>query len=165
MGQHSLCIRYVTDNLQVHEEWLCFETLTDTSAGTKNLLASHGLSMEDCRAQGYDGESKIRGARGGILTKILSKYPLAVFSYCSGHSINLIFKDASSSHEWSVESIETLEQTVDHILWSPRRKISFKTFMNHYDEENEGPKVSCLRPLCLTRWTMRGPAIYTRKVW
>ena len=113
----------MTDNLQVHEEWLCFETLTDTSAETisctlKNLVASHGLSMEDCRAQGHDGASNMRGARGGVKTKILSEYPLAVFSYCSGHNLNLIIKDASSSHEWLVASIETLEQTVNHILWS-----------------------------------------------
>ena len=117
MEQLSLCIRYVSDNLQVHEEWLCFETLTDTSAETisstlKNLIASHGLSVEDCRAQGYDGASNIRDTRGGVKTKILSEYPLAVFSYCSGHNLNLIIKDASSSHQWLVESIETLEPGV-----------------------------------------------------
>ena len=31
--------------------------------------------------------------------------------------------------------------------------------MNHFNEENEGPKVSGLRSPCPTRWTMRGPAI------
>ena len=85
--------------------------------------------------------------------KILSEYSLAVFSYCSDHNLKLIIKEASSSHECLVEFIETLEQIVNHILRPPHRKISSKTFMNHFNEENEGPKVSGLRPLCATRWT------------
>ena len=164
MEQLSLCIRYVTHDLLVHEEWLCFETLMDTSAEIisttlKNLVASHGLSMENCRAQGYDGASNMRGARGGVKTKILAEYPLATFSYCSGHNLNLIVKDASSSHEWLIDAIESLEQTVYHILWSPRRKASFKSFMDHFNEEMEGLIFAGLRPLCPTRWTIRGPAI------
>ena len=156
MEQLSLCIRYVTDDFLVHEEWLCFETLTETSAETisttlKNLVASNGLSMENCRAQVYDGASNMRGARGGVKTKILADYPLATFSYCSCHNLNLIVKDASSAHEWLIDAIESLEQTVDHILWSPRRKASFKSFMNHFNEEREGYIFAGLKPLCPTR--------------
>ena len=34
LEQLSLCVRYLTDDLQVHEEWLCFENLANISAET-----------------------------------------------------------------------------------------------------------------------------------
>ena len=48
---------------------------------------------------------------------------------------------------------------MNYIKYSPRRKVSFAQFITHFNEESPGPNALNLRPLCPTRWTMRGPAI------
>ena len=108
--QMSLCVRYVTlKPITIVEKWLTFKELIQTSAeviveAIKTVIGRYGLSMENCRGQAYDGALNMRGMRTGVKTRILQEYPKATFSYCSGHNLNLVVKDASCCHEWLFEA-------------------------------------------------------------
>ena len=50
-----------------------------------------GLGLDICRihGQGYDGASNMSSSRIGLQACIREKAPLAVYTHCSGHCLNL----------------------------------------------------------------------------
>ena len=61
---------------------------------SRDSLNAMGLSLDQCRGQGYDGASNIIGCLKGLATRVSNDFPMAVFSYCNGHMLNLIVQDA-----------------------------------------------------------------------
>lgn len=47
------------------------------------------LDLALCRGQGYDNAANMSGKYNGVKSKIIEKYPQALFSPCSAHSLNL----------------------------------------------------------------------------
>ncbi|GBM23764.1 hypothetical protein AVEN_271126-1 [Araneus ventricosus] len=48
------------------------------------------------RGQGYDGAATMRGQFRGVQASIKEKLPLALYTHCSSHSLNLCLSDASN---------------------------------------------------------------------
>ncbi|GBM46638.1 Zinc finger MYM-type protein 1 [Araneus ventricosus] len=100
--QFSLCVRYVEDqSYKIREDFLTFVHVNDvTGAGLANTvletLSILGLDLKKMRGQGYDGASTMRGRFRGVQASIKEKLPLALYTHCSSHSLNLCLSDASN---------------------------------------------------------------------
>jgi len=89
----------VTDDLQVYEEFLGMYHVPSIDSGTltkaaKDVLYYFNLPISKLRGQCYDGASAMRGVRSGVAKQICDEEPLALYTHCYGHSINLAINDA-----------------------------------------------------------------------
>lgn len=57
-------------------------------------LVSIGLNIENIRGQGYDGGSNMSGRINGVQALILKEQPLAIYTHCFNHSLNLCLSKA-----------------------------------------------------------------------
>nr|XP_012561421.1 zinc finger MYM-type protein 1-like [Hydra vulgaris] len=109
--QLSLTIRIVDLSLdirvEIKEYFLGFFSVSDsTGLGLTEvlieLLTKHGLEISNCRGQGYDNGSNMKGKINGVQKRILNLNPLALYVPCGNHSLNLVISDSTRS---SVKSI------------------------------------------------------------
>ena len=52
-------------------------------------LTDISLSFDYLCGQGYDGASTMSGEKNGVQKRNLDKQPRALYTHCSGHSLNL----------------------------------------------------------------------------
>ena len=100
-----LCIRFVDDSSATREEFLEFcqlESLTGVyiAQAIKQALLCHDLSLLNLRGQGYDGANNTASERCGVQAEIQRDAPLAIYTHCAGHRLNLV-----TSHSCSVAEI------------------------------------------------------------
>ena len=173
--QLSICLRWVDKEYEVQEKWMTFIALDKSDAEmiytmVKQSLLAYGLTFDNCRGQASDGASVMRGRKNGVSTRILRDYPLAIYSYCSGHGLSLICQDAVSSHPDLKKTQEYIRDILAFIQYSPRRRSEFDALVLDQAQEaillaeDEGrpavPQAKAnLRPLCVTRWVLRAPAM------
>ncbi|GJQ70545.1 hypothetical protein Trydic_g22946 [Trypoxylus dichotomus] len=60
-----------------------------------NELDKIGLEIKDCRGQGYDNGSNMKGSYSGVQARILDINPRAFYMPCASHSLNLLICDAA----------------------------------------------------------------------
>ena len=92
--QVILCLRWVTVDLVVEEEFVGLYNTADTSANTlvsilHDCLLRLNLSVNKLRGQCYDGASSMAGKRNGVAKQITNLEERAVYTHCYGHSLNL----------------------------------------------------------------------------
>ncbi len=99
--QLSLSVRYVVKE-QVHESFLDFFELEHGVTGEavattiEAALAESHLDPTNLRGQAYDGASNMSGLYKGCAAIIQRKYPLATYSHCCSHVLNLAVVKACS---------------------------------------------------------------------
>ena len=54
-------------------------------------LSQLGLNLEHTRGQGYDGASNMSGKYRGVQARVKELYPLAMYTHCCNHVLNLVF--------------------------------------------------------------------------
>lgn len=59
-------------------------------------LQSNGIPLQDCRGQGYDNGANMSG-KVKVQAQILKVNPLATFSPCASHTLNLVGVHAAES--------------------------------------------------------------------
>lgn len=89
-----ICIRFVDENKNIREEFLQFTQLTRVTgeAIAKQLfsdLKDLNIDVKKIRGQGYDGARNMSSERVGVQAHIKKVSPLAVYTHCSGHCLNL----------------------------------------------------------------------------
>ena len=93
--QMALVIRFVDKEKKIREEFIGFircdkgvsgEALSKLIFAELNRL---GISMQNCRAQGYDGAGAMAGSKKGVAARISKLYPWIIFVHCSSHVLNL----------------------------------------------------------------------------
>ncbi|XP_060845943.1 zinc finger MYM-type protein 1-like [Rhopalosiphum padi] len=90
-------IRYVFENAgtwDIQERFLTMvdyekKTGADIANKIEEILVECNLDLALCRGQGYDNAANMSGKYNGVKSKIIEKYPQALFSPCSAHSLNL----------------------------------------------------------------------------
>ena len=149
--QLIICLRWVDNYFDPHEEFICLHDVDDTTADTivyylKDTVLRMNLSVSMCRAQCYDGASNMKK----VAKEIQSIEPRALYLHCYGHSLNLAVSD-------TLKNVKCLSDALDHSLeiykllkYSPRRDAIF-----HKLHQELLPQVPGIRNLCLTRWTVR----------
>ena len=89
----SMCFRWIKD-LRVHEDFVRYYELPDIKSDTiviviKDSLIRMELSLNDLRAQAYDGGSNMLGKNTGVSVQIAAEQPKALSTHCQGYSLNL----------------------------------------------------------------------------
>ncbi|XP_060870008.1 52 kDa repressor of the inhibitor of the protein kinase-like [Metopolophium dirhodum] len=96
--QFSFCVRYFdSDTCSIREHFLGFtkvehvtgEYLADTII---QILKEKNLDLALLRGQGYDGAANMSGAFKGVQSRIASLQPLAFYTHCANHRLNLVLK-------------------------------------------------------------------------
>lgn len=85
----------------IEEGFLGFTKVTDLSG--ENLantiiekLKAADLDIAFLRGQAYDGGANMSGAFKGVQARILNMQPLAIYTHCANHRLNLVLNKAST---------------------------------------------------------------------
>jgi len=111
--QLSFVIRYVLDGYP-KERFMCFlentghksEQLADSVLTT---LALYNIDLANLRGQSYDNASNMSGAYSGLQARIKEVNPLAEYSPCAAHSLNLVGSCAANCCEEACHFFELLQ--------------------------------------------------------
>lgn len=156
--QVSISIRYVDEDLYPQEVFLGFyETAETTGKAIGSLildtLCRFGLPLENLRGLSFDGASNMSGAEKGAQSILMEKQPLAYYTHCSAHCVNLVAKAVAD-----IPFIRDAVSTVNELGVLFSRTIKFRNILKHSTVDN-GRSPKKLRPLCPTRWTVRHKAL------
>lgn len=104
--QNVILLRYVAqkenDQCDVTERFLQFEEFSgktghEISEMILKTLEEHHIDIADCRGQGFDNGSAMSGKVKGVQAEIRTINPLAAYSPCGSHTLNLVGVHAAES--------------------------------------------------------------------
>ena len=125
LEQQTFILRYLKE-YEVKELFLQFiscaeKTGEDISALILKELERHGLRKQKLRGQGYDNGSNMAGKFKGCQARILEECPLAIFSSCSLHTLNLVGVDSAKSCPSVVTFFGSVQKLYKLFSGSPKR--------------------------------------------
>ena len=93
--QMPVCVRFVDNEMNIREEFLQFHSLSRTTGEyiarkLKEVLEALNLDFNNLRGQGYDGAANMSSERIGLQAQIKKDAPLAVYTHCASHRLNLV---------------------------------------------------------------------------
>ncbi|CAG2203108.1 unnamed protein product [Mytilus edulis] len=96
--QLVVCLRWIDQALDVHEDFIGLYQIDNTSAQTitdsiQDVLVRLNISLSQCRGQTYDGASAMSGPKSGVQKRIKDEQPKALYNHCHGHRLNLACSD------------------------------------------------------------------------
>ena len=97
------------------------------------------------RGQAYDGASSMSGRYNGCAALIQRKYPLAMYSHCCSHALNLAVVNACS-----LVMVQNLFSTLGNVYRFSDNHPKRQYVLNSYCDGS-----SKLTSLCRTRWLQR----------
>ncbi|XP_046587870.1 uncharacterized protein LOC124293018 [Neodiprion lecontei] len=103
--QMTAVVRFVTvskNTVEICEHFIGFVVVDDTTGKglyetLLDILKSNNLELNNCRGQGYDNGSNMKGKNRGVQARILKDNKRAFFVSCSCHNLNLVVSDAGHS--------------------------------------------------------------------
>ena len=154
LEQLSLCARYVSHDLQIHEDFLQFVEVHDvTGNGLANSIIAgltlFGVDVSFLRGQGYDGAASMTGKFRGAQAVIQQTNPLAIYSHYAAHNFNLVVSDACGV-PLVRNSLGTME-TVRTFFNTPKRKHVLNGILDSVDDVC----IRSLKRVSVTRWMER----------
>ena len=169
-----ICIRWVTRDLTVEEDFIGLMPLEKANAANiaavlNDVILRMGLSMEDAKAQCYDGCSTMTGVRNGVATIIKRENPKCLLTHCYCHALNLAVGDTVKSVPLLKETLEDAYELTKLVKYSPKRQAALKNkqeelkiaSLNLPVDANSTEVFSRLRLFCPTRWTVRAKALHS----
>ena len=124
--QLVICMRWVDENLEAHEDFLGLHNVEDTSANTitktiKDVFLRFDIPMSKLRGQCYDMAANMAGKKTGVATQIQNVEPKAIYSHCCGHALNLACNDTIKSCKLLTDTLDVALEITHLIKDSPRR--------------------------------------------
>ena len=156
LEQVSIVIRFVDSDKNIREDFLSFvtvERITGEALATALLswLESRNIDVSFCRGQGYDGASNMSSSIAGVQARIRSVSPMAFYTHCQSHQLNLCVVKACS-----IPQIRNASGVISEIAkffnYSPKRQHFFEHII---DAESPNKTKKKLKDLCKTRWVQR----------
>ena len=143
--QESICVRYVDDDMNVHEEFLGFYQVDDTTgkdlASTistiKDALLRYGIPLDRLRGMSFDGAANMPGCYNGAQALLRQEQPQAVFVHCGAHSVNLAGKDAFGTSMLFTHALQTVNEVGTLFSDSTTKRNKFR------DHSRETPGQIC----------------------
>lgn len=157
--QESICFRYVDEDLVPHEVFVGLYQVSRTTGveiarAAVDVLLRLNIPLAYLRGQAYDGAANMSGSYSGAQAEMKKQQPLALYVHCGPHCLNLITQAACQASPLIRDALEWV-----HDLGTlSKQSGKFKGMFSAVAADSEGPNVS-LRPLCPTRWTVRGNAV------
>jgi len=152
--QLSVILRTTNQDIaQIEEYFLEFVAVEKTTAERLSdyiieKLEELGISLADCRGQGYDNGANMRGEKSGVQRRLLNLNSLAFFVPCGCHSWNLVLGDAASSCAGAQTFFGTLQRLYTIFSCSSERWGILKSYVT-----------ISLKPLSETRWECRSESV------
>ncbi|XP_052778692.1 zinc finger MYM-type protein 1-like [Mya arenaria] len=152
----------------VREQFLGFVTCKSIKGvylaqGILEYLQGTGLDILKIRGQCYDGAGNMAGKYNGVQALIRERLPLAHYTHCKSHCLNL-----SLVHSSKLPCVRTMMSTVQDIAfafdYSAKRLTTFADELSEdvvTKQSMEGRQK--LKTLCETRWMSRADALRTFK--
>jgi hypothetical protein len=156
LEQTVILLRYVnlTEQVenqpyQVEERLLCFVDCANKSGKAiadliMSSLREFKIPLADCKGQGYDNGSNMKGAYKGAQAIILKANSEAIYSACTCHSLNLCGEQAAESCSAAVTFFGALQKLYNIFSSSPQRWDILKKKIP-----------SSLHSMSKTRWSAR----------
>ena len=153
--QLSISVRFVK-KYTIHEEFLCFVPVSSiTGENLMNVilleLRKLGLNLDHLRDQGYDGASNMSGKFSGVQARVKELYPLALYTHCCSHVLNLVISSASELRVIS-NALSTIGEVCTFLTRSAHQVQALR---EHIEEETPNANHQRLKLLCPTRWVER----------
>ena len=128
--QLVICIRWVDEELVVHEDCIGLRPVAETNASTitdaiKSILEMN-LDIMNARGQCYDGASTMRGHRTGVVPAIKSINGKYLYTHCYGHALNLAVRDAIKGVKVFSDAFDTVKEICKLVKKSPLRDTHLK---------------------------------------
>lgn len=151
--QMSLILRFVNMTsleVNVEEHFIDFIPVNDqTGKGLSNALLAElealGLSINDCRGQGYDNGANMKGQNQGVQAHILRLNPRAYFMPCGCHNLNLTLGDMAKCCPKAMSFFGIVQQLYTLFAGCPKQWEILKVKV---------PDLT-IKPLSETRWECR----------
>ena len=162
--QSTLVFRSVTDNFDVHEEFLGLYQVPSIDSLTlkkvmEDSLCRINIPFSKVCGQCYDGASTMSGSRSGVAKLVMDIEPRALYTHCYGHSINLAVSDAIKLSKPVKSALETTHEITKLIKYSPRREEIFRRLKDAHKLMHDDSHSVGMRLLCPTRWTVRADSL------
>lgn len=159
--QVVICIRWVSDNFAVHEEFIGMYVVDKIDAKTlvttiKDVMCRLNIPLIKLRGQCYDGAASMAGSRSGVAKMILDEEPRALYTHCYGHALNLACSDTVKQCKIMKDALDVAYELIKLIKKSPRRDACFTRLKTEI-----APAAPGVRVLCPTRWTVRADALHS----
>nr|CAI5841335.1 unnamed protein product [Callosobruchus analis] len=159
--QLSICIRYFdVDQNEIREDFLKFVEVVDLTGENIAQHILHELEISNldislCRCQAYDGGANMSGKIKGVQACISKAQPLAFFSHCASHRLNLAICRACT-----VPNIRNAVGVISSVATFFRESSGR---IHRLKEEMEAclskEKQNVLKKMCETRWIERHEAV------
>ncbi|XP_062512635.1 zinc finger MYM-type protein 1-like [Corticium candelabrum] len=162
--QLVVCIRWVDDNFDIHEDTIQLINVPKTDAQTlttciKDCLLRCCLPMSQCRSQAYDGAGNMSGYLNGVAAKIQNDVPSALYVHCLAHCTNLCLQTIGRQCQPVRDALDLARSVADLIRYSPKRSSLFQALQAQLPPGSD--RSPSLKPLCPTRWTVRTSALHS----
>ena len=156
LEQVSIVIRYVDSEKRIKEEFLGFVTVERITgkalaAALLSWLKEHNINVSFCRGQGYDGASNMSSGTVGVQALICEVSPLAFYTHCHSHQLNLCIVKACSTPQIR-NTGGLISEIAKFFNYSPKRQNFFESVIE-VEAPNESKKK--LKDLCRTRSVQR----------
>jgi len=162
LGTTFLSYSVDPEDKNIREEFLDFitvERITGEALATAILtrLSTWGIDVSNCRGQGYDGASNMASSRVGVQGRICEVAPLAFYSHCQAHQLNLCVVNGCSVPQIR-NANGTLSEISKFFSSSPKRQHLLEKVI---ESESDTAKRTKLKDVCRTRWIERIDAFLT----
>lgn len=152
--QVSFCLRWVDEDLQIHEHFLGFYEAESTTGSelfhlTTKIHKELNLNFKNLIGQSFDGAANMSGKFQGLATRIKEVAPKAIYIHCYAHRLNLAV-EASCSHFVVVRDTLYIAQSLYKFIEGSTKRHG--QFQNMLDKESN---IRVLKKLCETRWSCR----------
>lgn len=159
--QTTFILRYVAyhedkNEFEVIERLLEFVNCNDkTGEAIAELilltLLKNEIPISDCRGQGYDNGSNMNGTYKGVQARLLNLNPLALFSPCACHSLNLCGVQAAESCSSTTLFFGVIQKLYNIFSSSPLRWEILKSNINgdslHSTSKTRwSARIECVKP-------------------
>jgi len=158
--QLALSVRFITAENQLQELFLQFIPITDfTGKGISEVilhsLISFGIDISKMRGQGYDGAASMSGVSNGVQAHIRKTCPMAIYTHCAAHSLNLAISSASNSSP--IRNCMGTLSTIYDFFNTPKRQNVLQSII---DKHSNNDRTKKLKQLCATRWVDRHNSVF-----
>ena len=156
--QLSICLRYVHEDsshtCEVREEFFCIcwdEKYDRIAALAQTLLKNlreNGLDVKYMVGQGYDSAANMSGQFNGVQAIIRSACPMALYTHCSSHCLNLVLTKACQVTPIR-KTLKTAEEVIVFLSFSAGRKNYLLEAIDALQPDSQNQR---LKLVCDTCW-------------
>ena len=153
-----IVLRYVDSDNTIKERFIEFVYCNTGTTGQALsdkiidcLVNKYQLDIQNCRGQCYDGAGNMAGKYSGVSARILQINPLAMYTHCASHRLNLCVASAFNDQNVS-NMMDRVRCISDFFNNSPRRQQLLEHTIKNLKLDVKHTK---LLDVCRTRWILR----------